>query len=301
MAFDDSSLAFDDSSWPPALGSWDTMATLMLALPWIYALTGAGTGLLGAMLGLGGGIFLVPMLTLLFDVPFRTAVAASLISVIATASVASTVNLGRGLVNFRLGMTLEIATSIGGLTGGFLAAVLAPKQLFAIFGVTLGAMGLIMASRSGRRNIIADLDVAPGLLGGRLEEGGQTYVYRLRRTPLALGASLLAGSISGLLGLGGGIIKVPILNSFCGIPIKVASATSAFMIGVTAAASAFVYYGRGDIDFPLAAAIAIGALPGSLLGARLAHAVEARSLKVIMALVLLIVGAQMAIKAFQLP
>ena len=273
----------------------------MLVLPWIYALTGAATGLVGAMLGLGGGIFLVPMLTLLFDVPFRTAVAASLISVIATASVASTVNLGRGLVNFRLGMTLEIATSIGGLTGGFLAAVLAPKQLFAIFGVTLGAMGLVMASRFGRRNIIADLDVAPGLLGGQLEEGGRTYVYRLRRTPLALGASLLAGSMSGLLGLGGGIIKVPILNSFCGIPIKVAAATSAFMIGVTAAASAFVYYGRGDIDFPLAAAIAIGALPGSLLGARLAHAVEARSLKVSMALVLVVVGAQMAIKAFRLP
>jgi hypothetical protein len=273
----------------------------MLGSPWIYALTGAGTGLVGAMLGLGGGIFLVPMLTLVFDVPFRTAVAASLISVIATASVTSTVNLGRGLVNFRLGMTLEIATTIGGLTGGILAALLAPKHLFTIFGFTLAAMGLIMASRSGRRNVIADLEVSPGLLGGRLEEGGRTYVYRLERAPLAMGASLLAGSISGLLGLGGGIIKVPILNAFCGIPIKVATATSAFMIGVTAAASAFLYYGRGDVDFRLAAAIAIGALPGSLAGARLAHAVEARSLKVFMALVLFGVGAQMAIKGLRLP
>jgi uncharacterized protein len=273
----------------------------MLVSPWIYGLTGAGTGLVGAMLGLGGGIFLVPMLTLLFDVPFRTAVAASLISVIATASVASTVNLGRGLVNFRLGMTLEIATTIGGLTGGLLAALLAPKALFAIFGVTLAAMGLIMASRSGRRNVIADLGVDAGSLGGQLEEDGRTYVYRLRRAPLAFGASLLAGSISGLLGLGGGIIKVPVLNAFCGIPIKVAMATSAFMIGVTAAASAFVYYGRGDVDFPLAAAIAVGALPGSLAGARLAHAVEARSLKVFMAAVLIVVGAQMAVKALRLP
>ena len=273
----------------------------MLVSPWIHALTGAGTGLVGAMLGLGGGIFLVPTLTLLFDVPFRTAVAASLISVIATASVASTVNLGRGLVNFRLGMTLEIFTAIGGLTGGLLAALLAPKHLFAIFGVTLAAMGLIMASRSGRRNVIADLDVDGGLLGGQLEEGGRTYVYRLRRAPLAVGASLLAGSISGLLGLGGGIIKVPILNAFCGIPIKVATATSAFMIGVTAAASAFVYYGRGDIDFRLAAAIAVGALPGSLAGARLSHAVEAKSLKVFMAAVLILVGAQMAVKAVRLP
>lgn len=273
----------------------------MLLSPWIYALTGAGTGLVGAMLGLGGGIFLVPMLTLAFDVPFRTAVAASLISVIATASVTSTVNLGRGLVNFRLGMSLEIATTIGGLTGGLLAALLAPKYLFTTFGLTLAAMGLIMASRSGRRNVIADLDVDAGLLGGRLDEGGRTYVYRLRRVPLAFGASLLAGSISGLLGLGGGIIKVPILNSFCGIPIKVATATSAFMIGVTAAASAFVYYGRGDVDFRLAAAIALGALPGSLAGARLAHAVQARSLKVFMAAVLLVVGGQMAVKGLRLP
>jgi hypothetical protein len=273
----------------------------MLVSPWIFALTGAGTGLVGAMLGLGGGVFLVPTLTLLFNVPFRTAVAASLISVIATASVTSTVNLGRGLVNFRLGMTLEIATTLGGLTGGLLAALLPPKALFSIFGVTLVAMGLIMASRSGRRNIIADLDVDPGLLGGRLEEDGCSYVYRLRRTPLALGSSLLAGSISGLLGLGGGIIKVPILNSFCGIPIKVAAATSAFMIGVTAAASAFVYYGRGDVDLPLAAAIAVGALPGSLAGARLSHAVEARSLKVFMAVILMAVGSQMAVKALRLP
>lgn len=273
----------------------------MLLSPWIYALTGAGTGLVGAMLGLGGGIFLVPMLTLAFDVPFRTAVAASLISVIATASVTSTVNLGRGLVNFRLGMALEIATTIGGLTGGIVAALLAPKYLFTTFGFTLAAMGLIMASRSGRRNVIANLEADTGLLGGRLDEGGRTYVYRLRRVPLAFGASLLAGSISGLLGLGGGIIKVPILNSFCGIPIKVATATSAFMIGVTAAASAFVYYGRGDVDLRLAAAIALGALPGSLAGARLAHAVEARSLKVFMAAVLLVVGAQMAVKGLRLP
>jgi uncharacterized membrane protein YfcA len=273
----------------------------MLVSPWIFALTGAGTGLVGAMLGLGGGVFLVPTLTLLFNVPFRTAVAASLISVIATASVTSTVNLGRGLVNFRLGMTLEIATTLGGLTGGLLAALLPLKALFSIFGVTLVAMGLIMASRSGRRNIIADPDVDPGLLGGHLEEDGCSYVYRLRRAPLALGSSLLAGSISGLLGLGGGIIKVPILNSFCGIPIKVAAATSAFMIGVTAAASAFVYYGRGDVDLPLAAAIAVGALPGSLAGARLSHAVEARSLKVFMAVILMAVGSQMAVKAFRLP
>jgi uncharacterized membrane protein YfcA len=273
---------------------------MLAASAWTFALTGAVTGTLGAMLGLGGGIFLVPVLTLVFDVPFRAAVSASLVSVIATASVASTVNLSRGLVNFRLGMALEVATTLGGLGGGLLAALLTPGQLFWTFGLTLAGMGAIVALRAGQRNVIAGA-AEPGLLGGRLEEPGRVYVYRLRRAPLAFGASLLAGSISGLLGLGGGIVKVPTLTAFCGIPIKVAAATSAFMIGVTAAASAFVYYGRGDVDLRLAAAVALGALPGSLAGARLSHALEARSLKLVMALVLLAVGTQMALKAARLP
>ena len=265
--------------------------------PWLLIALGGATGLVGSLLGLGGGVFLVPLLTLALGVPIRAAIAASLISVIATASASSTVNLDRGLVNMRLGMVLEVATSIGGFAGGFTAALLSQRQLFVLFGVTLAVMGLVMALRSGRRNVIADTGIDPGRLGGRILEGQTSYVYRVRRLPLALGASLVAGAISGLLGLGGGIIKVPVLNAFCGIPIRVAAATSAFMIGVTAAASAFIYFGRGDVVLPMTAAIAIGALPASLLGARLSHKVEARSLKIIMAMVLLIVGAQMALKA----
>ena len=115
--------------------------------------------------------------------------------------------------------------------------------------------------------------------------------------PLALTASLTAGAISGLLGIGGGVIKVPVLNAFCGIPIRVAAATSAFMIGVTGAASAFLYFGRGDIALHLTSAVAVGALPGSLLGARLSQRVEARSLKILMAVVLLLVGLRMALQA----
>lgn len=265
--------------------------------PWLLIALGGATGLVGALLGLGGGVFLVPLLTLALGVPIRTAIAASLVSVIATASASSTVNLDRGLVNMRLGMVLEVATSIGGLAGGVTAALLSQRQLFLVFGATLGVMGLVMGARSGRRNVITDAGADTGRLGGRILEGETLYAYRVRRVPLALGASLVAGAISGLLGLGGGIIKVPILNAFCGIPIRVAAATSAFMIGVTAAASSFVYFGRGDVALPLSAAIALGALPGSLLGARLTHQVRARSLKVIMAVVLLIVGAQMALKA----
>lgn len=265
--------------------------------PWLLVATGGATGLVGSLLGLGGGVFLVPLLTLALGVPIRVAIAASLISVIATASASSTVNLDRGLINMRLGMALEVATTIGGLSGGLLASMLTTRQLFLLFGATLVAMGLLMALRSGRRNVIADLRVDPGRLGGRVQEGDTIYVYRVKRLPVGLLASLVAGAISGLLGLGGGIIKVPVLNTFCGIPIRVAAGTSAFMIGVTAAASAFVYYGRGEVSLPLSAAIAVGALPGSLLGSRLTHRVEARSLKVIMAAILLLMGLQMALKA----
>jgi uncharacterized membrane protein YfcA len=263
----------------------------------LYFATGAAAGLVGALLGLGGGVFLVPLLTLGLGVPIRAAVAASLISVIATASASSTVNLDRGLVNMRLAMTLEVATSVGGLGGGTAASYLTTQQLFLIFGLTLAAMGVLMVMRSGRRNVIADTSVDPGVLGGRIEEDGTPYVYRVRRLPVGLFASLVAGAISGLLGVGGGIIKVPVMNTFCGVPIRVAAATSAFMIGVTAAASVFIYYSRGDMILPLAAAVALGALPGSLLGARLAHEVEARSLKILMAIVLLAVGGRMAVEA----
>lgn len=260
----------------------------------LLAAIGAATGLVGAMLGLGGGVFLVPLLTLALGVPIRIAIAASLVSVIATASASATVHLSRGFVNVRLGLALEVATSLGGLAGGLAAAALSSRQLFLLFAVTLGAMGVVMAARAGTRNVIADLSVEPGRLGGYLTEAGTTYVYRLKRMPLAMAVSLAAGAVSGLLGLGGGILKVPALSSFCGIPIRIASATSTFMIGVTAAASAFIYWSRGDIAVPLASAVALGALPGSLVGARLAEHVQARSLKLVMALVLLLVGARMA-------
>lgn len=264
--------------------------------PWILASTGAATGLLGALLGLGGGVLLVPLLTIGLGVPIRAAIAASLLSVIASASASATVNLSRGLVNLRLGLVLEVATAVGGLSGGLLSQVLSTRQLFVLFAVTMSIMGLIVLARSKRRNVLPDTGAEPGALGGRIQEGETSYIYRLKRLPLALAASLGAGAISGLLGLGGGIIKVPVLATFCGIPIKVAAATSTFMIGVTAAASAFIYYSRGDVDLHLAAAVCLGSLPASLLGAQLSTRVEARALKVLMALLLLAVGARMALE-----
>lgn len=291
--------------WPPRelpSAPFQTPFPLSVTIPSVTPLptlllvmTGAATGLVGSLLGLGGGVFLVPILTLAMGVPIRAAVAASLLSVIATASASATVNLRRGLVNIRLGLVLEVATSLGGLAGGLAAAHLSQRQLFLTFAITLMVMGVAMARRSGQRNVIADLGVDPGSLGGRLMEAGASYVYRVRRLPLALGASVVAGTVSGLLGLGGGIVKVPVLNAFCGVPMRVAAATSTFMIGVTAATSAFLYFGRGDLNLPLTAAIALGALPGSLLGARFSDRFGARSLKLLMAVVLILVAVRMAL------
>jgi uncharacterized membrane protein YfcA len=264
--------------------------------PIVLAATGAATGLVGAMLGLGGGVFLVPLLTLGLGIPIRVAIAASLISVMSTAVASATVNLDRGLVNMRLGLLLEVATATGALTGGLVAAHLTQRQLFLVFAATMASMGIVMARRSGRRNVIEDVAVDVGRLGGRLQEGERTYAYRVRNLPVGVAASLAAGAISGLLGLGGGIVKVPILNTFCGIPIRVAAATSTFMIGVTTAASAFLYYARGDVVLPLTAAVALGALPGSLVGARLSERVATRALKVLMAVVLIAVGVRMALE-----
>lgn len=258
--------------------------------------SGAATGFVGALLGLGGGIFLVPLLSLVLQLPIRTAIGASLVSVIATASASTTVNLNRGFVNLRLGVGLEAATSIGGLTGGVLASFLTQRQLFLVFGSTLLVMGMLVLLRSRRRNVIPDDDVEPGPLGGRLQEGEHVYVYRVKRLPFGLGASLAAGAISGLLGVGGGIVTVPALNTFCGIPIRVAAATSAFMIGVTAAASAFIYWHRGDISPAISAAVALGALPAGLLGAHLSERIEPRLLKIVMATVLLLMGVRMGLE-----
>jgi uncharacterized membrane protein YfcA len=158
-------------------------------------------------------------------------------------------------------------------------------------------MGCVVALRSGRRNVL-DPATDVGRFGGLMEEDDRMYAYRPRRLGLGLGASLVAGAVSGLLGLGGGIVKVPVLNAFCGVPIKVAAATSTFMIGVTASTSAILYLARGDVVLTVAAAVALGALPGSILGSRVSQRIDPRLLKVVMAVVLLVVALQTGLRAF---
>jgi uncharacterized membrane protein YfcA len=262
-------------------------------------LAGGVAGTMGALLGLGGGVFLVPLLVLVFDVPMRVAVGISLTTVIATSSVATSATLGRSLINLRLGMVLEVATTAGGLTGGLVAVLLSPATLQRAFGVVTAFAALVMLGRLQRRNVMLDPAADPGWLGGRYheDESGTTVTYRVKRLPLALAVSFAAGSVSSLLGLGGGILKVPALNAWCGVPLRAAAATSAFMIGVTATAGAVIYYGRGEIVPWMAAAAILGVMVGSRAGFHAGARLRAMWLKLLLALILVSVSVLMFARA----
>jgi uncharacterized membrane protein YfcA len=269
------------------------------ALASIIFAAGAVAGALGALLGLGGGIFLVPFLNLGFNFPITAAAAISLTTVIATSSTVSAGRTGKQLINMRFGMLLEVATAAGSLFGGVTAQFLAQSTLQRLFGAVAVIVAVIMLTRLRRRNVILDPAADPGVLGGRFydEESGCTVTYRIKRLPVAIVASFLAGNVSSLLGIGGGIIKVPILNAWCGMPLRAAAATSAFMIGVTATAGAVIYYGRGEIVPVLAAAAVLGVQLGSWGGMRFGQRASAKWLKIMMALVLIVVSGLMFVRA----
>jgi uncharacterized protein len=256
-------------------------------------------GALGALLGVGGGVFLVPFLNVVMGLPFNVASGVGLMSVIATSSVVSAATAGRRPVNLRLGMVLQIASSAGGLTGGVYVAHVPHRVLYGMFAAVTATIAGIMVSRLDRRNVILDAAVDPGSFGGRFfdEESRQEVVYRTRNLPVALAVSIVAGSVSGLLGIGGGILQVPALNAWCGVPLRVAAATSAVMIGVTAVASAPIYYARGDVVPPLAACAVIGVLIGSRFGFWFSDRARAKWMKLLMAGVLAAVSLTYVAKA----
>jgi hypothetical protein len=185
------------------------------------------------------------------------------------------------------------------LFGGVTAQFLAQSTLQRLFGLVAIVVAVIMMTRLKRRNVIRDPAMDPGVLGGRFyeEESGGTVTYRVRRLPLAIVASFVAGNVSSLLGIGGGIIKVPVLNAWCGVPLRAAAATSAFMIGVTATAGAVIYYGRGEIVPVLAAAAVLGVQLGSWGGMKFGQRASAMWLKVLMAGLLFIVSGLMFVRA----
>jgi uncharacterized protein len=254
----------------------------------IVMAAGAAAGGLGALLGIGGGVFLVPFLNLGIGLPFLSAAGISLMTVIATSSAVSARTAGRQLINLRLGMVLEVATVGGAFVGGLTLGRLSERTLQVLFASTAAVIALIVLTRLDRRNVILDPEADPGDLGGRYyeQESGGEVSYRVKRLPLALLVSFVAGMLSTLLGIGGGILKVPALNAWCGVPMRAAAATSAFMIGVTAAASAPIYYARGNIIPELGAAAVLGVLAGSRAGFWISDRSRAKGLKILMAAVL---------------
>jgi uncharacterized membrane protein YfcA len=272
------------------------VVTPLLALL-IFA-AGAAAGGLGALLGIGGGVLLVPFLNLGLNFPFTVAAAISLTTVIATSSSVSAGRSGQQLINMRLGMVLEVATAGGSLLGSVTAQMVAQSTLQKLFGLVTSIVAVMMLSRLNRRNVILDPSVDPGMLGGRYheDESGGMVTYRVKRLPAALAASFVAGNVSSFLGIGGGVIKVPVLNAWCGVPLRAAAATSAFMIGVTATAGAVIYYGHGQLVPALAAAAVLGVQLGSWGGMRFGARASAKWLKLLMAIVLFVVSALMFVR-----
>ena len=274
------------------------MPVVTTALALIIFVAGVIAGAMGSLLGLAGGVFLVPFLNLGLNFSFPVAAAISLTTVIATSSSVSAVRSREHVINLRLGMLLEVATAGGSLLGGITAQLIEPAHLQKLFGLTMAAIAATMMTRLNRRNVILDSSVDPGMLGGRYveQESGGVVCYRVKRLPLAMLASFVAGNVSSLLGIGGGVIKVPVLNAWCGVPLRVAAATSAFMIGVTATPGAIIYYGRGQLIPALAAAAVLGVQLGSWRALQLAPKVPAKWLKLLMAIVLGIVAILMFVR-----
>jgi len=237
----------------------------------LLVLLGFFAGLLGAMTGIGGGVLLSPILALHFGIPIRQAIGTSLIAVITTSAASSSVHLQRHTTDIRLGMTLELATSLGAAVTAYLVGYFNRNALEGIFAGFLLYSSMTILLRGGKVKNEDQEEPAT-------TSNGETVIppYEPQRYPLGLGASLFAGGLSGLLGIGGGPIKVPVMYLFMNVPLMVATATSNFMIGVTAAASAIVYYRRGDILVDLAAPLAVGVFLGSLLGARLAPRIQTK-------------------------
>ncbi|MGA2081633.1 MAG: sulfite exporter TauE/SafE family protein [Holophaga sp.] len=241
-------------------------------------------GIMGAILGLGGGIIIVPTLTLIFKVPMRTAVAASTVSIIATSTGAAVAYLNDKLTNIRVAMWLEMATATGATTGALVAGYLNQRVLFVLFGVLLGYSGYNMLKTRGRDR---DRAVIPDRMSRRLRLAGSYHdlalakqvEYQVTHSIPALIIMYFSGIAAGLLGIGAGIFKVPAMDLVMGMPFKASTATSNFMIGVTAASGAVVYFARGDVKPLVAGPVVLGVLVGALIGARLMVRMKAATVR----------------------
>lgn len=257
-------------------------------------------GVFGSLLGLGGGIIVVPVLTLGFDLEIRYAIGASVVCIVATSSGAAAAYVRDHLTNLRVAMFLETGTAVGALVGALLAGVINQRVLYLLFGGFLALSGAMMLRRRVERT--TDLS-ARDRLADRLklhdsfpDATGQPRPYRVRHTASAWAMMVVAGVASGLLGIGSGALKVPAMDVLMRLPMKVSSATSSFMIGVTASTGAAIYFVRGDVLPEIAGPVALGVVGGSFLGARLLPHVKSRWLRWVFVVVLGAVAIQMLLK-----
>jgi uncharacterized membrane protein YfcA len=252
-------------------------------------------GLLGALTGLGGGVVIVPVLALLFKVDIRYAIGASLVSVIATSSGAAVAYVREGLSNIRIGMFLEIATTLGALFGAYLTTKFSTHYIAIIFGIVLlySAYSSLRKAPQDASSLSADpLATRLKLNGSYAGQAGQEP-YSAQHVPLGFGIMLGAGTLSGLLGIGSGAVKVLAMDKAMRLPFKVSTTTSNFMIGVTAAASAGVYLSRGYIEPGLTMPVMLGVLGGSVIGSRILVKVPVTTLKWLFTLVIVLLGVEM--------
>jgi len=252
-------------------------------------------GLLGSLTGLGGGVVIVPVLTVIFHIDIHYAIGASLVSVIATSSGAAAAYVREGFSNIRIGMFLEIATTLGALLGAYLTARVSTHAIGIIFGLVL----LYSAYASLQSKHQEHGHTKPDSLAMRLKlhgtfpgpEGNENYVAQ--RVPAGVGLMFSAGTLSGLLGIGSGAVKVLAMDQAMRLPFKVSTTTSNFMIGVTAAASAGIYLSRGYISPGLAMPVMLGVLGGSLAGSRILVQAEVKTLRRVFAVVIVALGVEM--------
>lgn len=263
------------------------------------------SGILGAILGLGGGSFIIPLLTLVLHLDIQYAIGASAVGIIATSSGAAVAYLKDRLTNLRIGMALEVGTTVGSIAGAFLSGYVSPKWIYITFGMVL----LYSASTMLKvRNDEVSKVGTPDALSKRLQLNGsyydqalgQTVEYQATNTILGLAVMYVAGALGGLLGIGAGAFKVLGMDQVMKLPIKVSSATSNFMIGVTAAASAAVYFSRGQVNPEVAAPVALGVLLGALIGAKMMVRLRDRTIRTLLIPILIWIAVTMIFKGWHL-
>ncbi len=258
-------------------------------------------GMLGALVGLGGGVLIVPLLTIGFNLDFRLAIGASIVCVIATSSGAGAALLRDRMTNFRIGTFLEVATTVGAISGALIAPHLPVRALSIMFGLILLGSIIPTLKKGASETVLPAVDDA---LAARLKLGsaypdrllGRDVTYHVTGSWLGLGLMYIAGVVSGLLGIGSGALKVLAMDSAMRLPIKVSTATSNYMIGVTAAASAGIYFWRGDVLPLVAAPVALGVLCGALIGAHFLIRFRGSTIRMIFLVALSLVAVQMLLR-----